>query len=80
MDSPHVDYLYIRFTGGAWVTLDFGSAGSWSVGTVVYLANRSDTHQLNRSPVTTGKPMYTYVLSPAVIFNKARFCKIYVNK
>nr|XP_034306316.1 protein jagged-1a-like isoform X6 [Crassostrea gigas] len=49
----------VEFTGGAWVSLDFGSAGSWSVGAIVYLGNRSDTHYRNRSPVTTGKPMYT---------------------
>ncbi|XP_065938381.1 uncharacterized protein [Magallana gigas] len=56
---PGIGPYTVEFTGGAWVSLDFGSAGSWSVGTVVYLANRSDTHTKNRSPVTTGKPMYT---------------------
>lgn len=43
------------------MTLDFGSPGRWSVGTVVYLANRSDTHLANRSPVTAAKPLYMYV-------------------
>nr|XP_022297347.1 sushi, von Willebrand factor type A, EGF and pentraxin domain-containing protein 1-like [Crassostrea virginica] len=56
---PGIGPFTVEFTGSAWVSLDFGSSGSWSVGTVVYLASRSDTHQLNRSPVTTGKPMYT---------------------
>ncbi|XP_052678612.1 integrin beta-like protein A [Crassostrea angulata] len=56
---PGIGPYTVEFTGGAWVSLDFGSAGSWSVGTVVYLANRSDTHTKNKSPVTTGKPMYT---------------------
>ena len=52
---------FLRFTGSAWVSLDYGTSGSWSVGTVVYLANRSDTHLANRSPITSAKPLYTYV-------------------
>nr|XP_019918640.2 integrin beta-like protein A isoform X1 [Crassostrea gigas] len=56
---PRIGPYTVEFTGGNWVSLNFGRAGSWSVGTVVYLANRSDTHNKNRSPVTTGKPMYT---------------------
>ena len=43
------------------MSLDYGTSGSWSVGTVVYLANRSDTHLANKSPITTSKPLYTYV-------------------
>lgn len=58
-----VHYYYFinisfRFTGGAWVTLSYGSPGSWSIGTVVYLARRNDTSQPNTSPITTGKPTY----------------------
>ncbi|XP_056015732.1 integrin beta-like protein A [Ostrea edulis] len=49
----------VEFTGGDWVALDYGTAGSWSIGTVVYLEERSDTQQPNTSPVTTGKPLYT---------------------
>lgn len=56
---PGIGPYTVEFTGGDWVSLNYGSAGSWSVGTVVYLADRSDTHTKNRSPVTTGKPMYT---------------------
>lgn len=47
-----------RFTGGDWVNLSYGSAGRWSIGTVVYLATRNDTSQPNSSPITTGKPTY----------------------
>ena len=52
--------LYLRFTGSAWVTLSYGSPGSWSIGTVVYLAKRNDTRQPNSSPLTTGKPVYRW--------------------
>ncbi|XP_052678609.1 integrin beta-like protein D isoform X2 [Crassostrea angulata] len=48
----------VEFTGGDWVTLSYGSPGSWSIGTVVYLAKRNDTNLPNTSPVTTGKPTY----------------------
>nr|XP_022301095.1 uncharacterized protein LOC111109306 [Crassostrea virginica] len=55
---PGIGPYTVEYTGGDWVTLDFGSPGRWSVGTVVYLANRSDTHLANRSPVTAAKPLY----------------------
>lgn len=53
-------YISLRFTGGDWVTLSYGSPGSWSIGTVVYLAKRNDTNLPNTSPVTTGKPTYRF--------------------
>ncbi|XP_062601357.1 sushi, nidogen and EGF-like domain-containing protein 1, partial [Saccostrea cucullata] len=48
----------VEFTGGAWVTLSNRAGGSWSIGTIVNLKQRSDTHKPNTSPITTGKPMY----------------------
>lgn len=51
-------FFVIRFTGGAWVDLSYGTAGNWAIGTVVYLATRNDTSQPNSSPITTGKPTY----------------------
>ena len=42
------------------MTLSYGSPGSWSIGTVVYLAKRNDTLQPNTSPLTTGKPVYRW--------------------
>ncbi|XP_062620888.1 uncharacterized protein LOC134282496 [Saccostrea cucullata] len=55
---PGIGPYTVEFKGGDWVVLSFGSPGSWSIGTVVYLAKRNDTHQPNISPVTTGKPTY----------------------
>ncbi|XP_061186326.1 integrin beta-like protein A [Saccostrea echinata] len=55
---PGIGPYTIEFSGGDWVSLDYGSPGSWTIGTVVYLAKRSDTQRPNSSPVTTGKPTY----------------------
>lgn len=49
---------FLRFRGAAWVSLSYGVAGWWSIGTVVYLATRNDTNLPKSSPITTGKPTY----------------------
>ncbi|XP_061186321.1 uncharacterized protein LOC133194369 [Saccostrea echinata] len=56
--SPGTGPFKVEFTGRAWVTLSNRPGGSWSIGTIINLKERSDTHKPNTSPITTGKPMY----------------------
>ncbi|CAG2251904.1 Fibropellin-3,Sushi, von Willebrand factor type A, EGF and pentraxin domain-containing protein 1,Fibropellin-1,Protein eyes shut homolog [Mytilus edulis] len=48
----------IRFTGGAWISLGYGSGGSWNIKTIVDLNNRSDTLNPNYSPSTFSRAIY----------------------
>nr|XP_022301724.1 integrin beta-like protein A isoform X2 [Crassostrea virginica] len=54
---PGIGPFVVEFTQDDW--LKNSSIGGWSIGTMVYLANRSDTHLFNRSPITTAKHLYT---------------------
>ncbi|KAJ8308075.1 hypothetical protein KUTeg_012949 [Tegillarca granosa] len=48
----------IGFSSSAWMTLSYGSAGSWNVETVVDLRTRNDSKRLNSSPISGSRPMY----------------------
>ncbi|KAJ8308076.1 hypothetical protein KUTeg_012950 [Tegillarca granosa] len=48
----------IGFSGGNWMNLDYGSATSWNVETVVDLRTRNDTKKINSSPISGSRPMY----------------------
>ncbi|CAC5405483.1 Neurogenic locus Notch protein,Fibropellin-3,Fibropellin-1 [Mytilus coruscus] len=48
----------VRFTGGDWISLGYGSGGNWNIQTIVDLNNRSDTHNPNYSPSTFSRAIY----------------------
>ncbi|XP_063427622.1 uncharacterized protein LOC134711108 [Mytilus trossulus] len=55
---PNKGPYRVRFTGAAWISLGYGSGGSWNIQTIVDLNNRSDTHNPNYSPSTFSRAIY----------------------
>jgi len=50
------EFLF-RFSGNAWIRLNFGGGGRWEVWSFVNLTRRYDNGLINRSPVTTTSPI-----------------------
>ncbi|CAC5405485.1 NOTCH1 [Mytilus coruscus] len=55
----NISVMATRFTGGAWISLGYGSGGNWNIQTIVDLNNRSDTHNPNYSPSTFSRAIYS---------------------
>lgn len=51
----------LSFKGSSWISLGYGSGGSWNIQTKVDLHIRNDTHKPNFSPISTSRAIYRYV-------------------